>query len=97
LADQLPLLLTRCKSRAPESYSPTESAKRFKRGRDEAGRGNARVREHRKSFEGTTEIWAQHWNDDPKPFICHKAADDIIDKVRRGTLKLHQINPATDH
>ena len=43
------------------------------------------------------EIWAEHWNDDPKPFIWHKAANDIIEKVRRGRLKLHQINPATDH
>jgi transposase len=43
------------------------------------------------------EIWAEHWNDDPKPFIWHKAANDIIEKVRRGRLKLHRINPATDH
>jgi transposase len=43
------------------------------------------------------EIWAEHWNDDPKPFIWHKAADDIIGKVCRARLKLHQINPATDH
>ena len=43
------------------------------------------------------EIWAEHWNDDPKPFIWHKAANDIIEKVRRGRLKLHQINPATDN
>ena len=43
------------------------------------------------------EIWVEHWNDDPKPFIWHKAANDIIEKVRRGRLKLHQINPATDN
>ena len=43
------------------------------------------------------EIWVEHWNDDPKPFIWHKAANDIIEKVRRGRLKLHRINPATDH
>lgn len=42
------------------------------------------------------EIWVEHWNDDPKPFIWHKTANDIIEKVRRGRLKLHQINPATD-
>jgi hypothetical protein len=43
------------------------------------------------------EIWADHWNDDPKPFIWHKAANDIIEKVRRGRLNLHQINTATRH
>jgi len=43
------------------------------------------------------EIWVEHWNDDPKPFIWHKAANEIIEKVSRGRLKLHQINPATDH
>jgi transposase len=43
------------------------------------------------------ELWADHWNDDPKPFIWHKTADEIIEKVRRGRLKLHQIKTATDH
>jgi hypothetical protein len=23
--------------------------------------------------------WGAHWNDDPKPFICHATADDIIE------------------
>jgi hypothetical protein len=26
------------------------------------------------------EIWAERWNDDPKPFIWHKAANDLIEK-----------------
>jgi len=43
------------------------------------------------------ELWAEHWNDDPKPFIWHKAANDIIEKVRRGRPTLHQIDPTTDH
>ncbi len=41
--------------------------------------------------------WAVHWNQDPKPFIWHKAADEIIEKVRRGRATLHQIKSATDH
>jgi transposase len=41
--------------------------------------------------------WAGHWNDDPKPFVWHKAADEIIEKVRRGRAALHQIKSATRH
>ena len=43
------------------------------------------------------ELWAEHWNDDPKPFVWHKPAAEIIDKVRRGRAALHQIKSATDH
>jgi transposase len=44
------------------------------------------------------EHWASHWNDDPKPFVWHKTAKDIITKVRRGRAALtHQIKSATDH
>jgi len=43
------------------------------------------------------EVWTEHWNHDPKPFIWHKPADDIIAKVRRGRATLHQIKSATDH
>jgi transposase len=44
------------------------------------------------------ERWVKHWNDDPKPFVWHKTAAEIIDKVRRGRAALdHQIKSATDH
>src|SRR5664280_2059533 len=43
------------------------------------------------------ELWAEHWNDDPKPFVWHKQADEIIAKVRRGRASLTQVNSATDH
>ena len=43
------------------------------------------------------EIWTEHWNDDPKPFIWHKPAQEIIAKVRRGRAALHQIKSATPH
>ena len=37
------------------------------------------------------EVWAERWNDDPKPFVWRKTADDIITKVRRGRTALtHQ-------
>src|SRR5665213_1359979 len=43
------------------------------------------------------ELWTEHWNDDPKPFIWHKPVEDIINKVRRGRATLHQIKSATRH
>ena len=36
------------------------------------------------------EHWASHWNDDPKPFVWHKPAADIIAKVERGRAALHR-------
>ena len=41
--------------------------------------------------------WAEHWNIDPKPFICKATAEDIIAKVQRGRDTLHQIKTQTDH
>jgi transposase len=43
------------------------------------------------------ELWAEHWNDDPKPFVWHKQAEEIIAKVRRGRATLTQVKSATDH
>lgn len=44
------------------------------------------------------ELWAEHWNDDPKPFVWHKTAADIIAKVRRGRAALTRVTKsATDH
>ena len=42
-------------------------------------------------------LWADHWNDDPKPFVWHKTAEQIIEKVRRGRAALTQLKSATDH
>ena len=41
--------------------------------------------------------WAEHWNDDPKPFVWKATADEIIAKVQRGRETLHQIKSPTDH
>ena len=46
---------------------------------------------------GAIDTWTSHWNDDPKPFIWHKAADQILEKVQRGRAALHQIKTATHH
>ena len=46
---------------------------------------------------GAITEWSSRWNENPKPFVWHKAADEIIDKVRRGRAALHQIKSATDH
>jgi len=41
--------------------------------------------------------WAEHWNNNPKPFIWKATAEDIITKVRRGRNTLNQLNSQTDH
>ena len=41
--------------------------------------------------------WAHHWNADPKPFVWHKTAEEIITKVRRGRAALTQAKSATHH
>jgi transposase len=44
------------------------------------------------------DLWATHWNDDPRPFVWHTPAKKIIAKVRRGRAALtHQTKSATDH
>ncbi|MGH9258536.1 MAG: transposase, partial [Acidimicrobiales bacterium] len=43
------------------------------------------------------EIWAEHWNDDPKPFVWRKTADKIIEKVRHGRAALTEAKSATHH
>jgi transposase len=43
------------------------------------------------------ELWVAHWNDDPRPFIWHTPAADIIAKARRGRAALAQFNSQTDH
>lgn len=46
----------------------------------------------------TIDEWADQWNQDPKPFIWHKTAEEIIAKVRRGRAALdHATKSATDH
>jgi hypothetical protein len=42
------------------------------------------------------EIWTEHWND-PKPFVWHRSAQEIITKVRRGRASLTQVKSATRH
>jgi transposase len=43
------------------------------------------------------ELWAEHWNDDPKPFIWHKTANEIIAKVRRGRAALRDVTKSATH
>jgi transposase len=44
------------------------------------------------------EVWTEHWNKNPKPFIWHKTAEEIIAKVRRGRAALDRVTEsATDH
>ncbi|MEO9044181.1 MAG: hypothetical protein ABI352_04040 [Candidatus Dormibacter sp.] len=43
------------------------------------------------------EKWAVFWNQDPRPFVWHTPAAEIIEKVQRGRLALRQIKSPTDH
>jgi transposase len=43
------------------------------------------------------ELWAEHWNDNPRPFVWHKPAQEIIKKVRRGRTSLTRVKSATQH
>lgn len=50
------------------------------------------------ALEEAIDLWASHWNDDPKPFVWHTPAKKIVAKVRRGRAALtHQIKSATHH
>ncbi len=51
-----------------------------------------------RDLQRAIEDWAEQWNTDPKPFIWHKTAAEIIAKVRRGRTALdHLANQKTDH
>jgi len=41
--------------------------------------------------------WVEHRNKDPKPFVWHAAADEILQKVRRGRKTLSQVKSKTQH
>jgi transposase len=41
--------------------------------------------------------WTAHGNQDPKPFIWHAKAEDIIAKVRRGRATLSKVKSKTQH
>jgi transposase len=43
------------------------------------------------------ELWAEHWNDDPKPFVWKKPAEEIVAKVQRGRASLASVKSATHH
>lgn len=49
------------------------------------------------SLMAAIETWAAHWNLNPKPFVWHKPAAEIIESARRGRATLHQIKSTTDH
>jgi hypothetical protein len=40
--------------------------------------------------------WAEHWNNNPTPFIWKATAEDIITKVKRGRETSNQIKTQTD-
>jgi hypothetical protein len=48
-------------------------------------------------LEEAIELWAEHWNDEPMPFIWKKPVDEIIAKVKRGRATLASVKSATHH
>ena len=48
-------------------------------------------------LKAAIELWTEHWNDDPKPFIWKQPAEEIIEKVKRGRAALASVKSATDH
>jgi len=42
----------------------------------------AALRPHqRAALTADTQAWVDAWNDDPKPFVWHKTADEILDRL----------------
>ena len=43
-------------------------------------------------------LWADHWNQNPKPFVWRAPAEEILDKVTRGrqALKNTHANSVSD-
>ena len=41
--------------------------------------------------------WSTHWNQDPRPFVWHARAEEILAKVQRGRTVFNQLNSQTDH
>ena len=51
-----------------------------------------------KELEHAIELWAEHWNDNPTPFIWRKSAEDIIARTRRGRATLNSLTKSlTNH
>ncbi|HXN60575.1 MAG TPA: IS630 family transposase, partial [Acidimicrobiales bacterium] len=34
-----------------------------------------------KELEASITRWVENWNEDPKPFVWHKSADEILDTL----------------
>jgi len=49
-------------------------------------------------LEAAIVLWANHWNDDPRPFIRKITAAEIIKRVHLGRAALaHRSHSAKDH
>ena len=45
-------------------------------------------------LEADITAWIDAWNDDPKPFVWRKTAEEIVAKVRRGRVALRRRSTA---
>jgi hypothetical protein len=80
LSESAQALALRCRIvlACAEGGSNIEVAERLGVSRMTAGKWRSRFLVHR-HLVATIRTWITNWNDEPKPFIWHKTADEILD------------------
>lgn len=43
-----------------------------------------------KELEASINLWIERWNDDPKPFVWHKSADEILDSLANYCSRINE-------
>ncbi|RZL75073.1 MAG: IS630 family transposase, partial [Rhodococcus sp. (in: high G+C Gram-positive bacteria)] len=50
-----------------------------------------------KELETDVQAWIDAWNDDPKPFVWTKTADEILDNLANYCTRINQLNNDSGH
>jgi hypothetical protein len=50
-----------------------------------------------KELETDVQAWIDAWNDDPKPFVWTKTADEILDNLANYCTRVNQLNSNSEH
>jgi hypothetical protein len=48
-------------------------------------------------LEADVEAWIEAWNDDPKPFVWTKTADEILDNLAGYCTRINQLTNNSGH
>jgi hypothetical protein len=89
--------------RAPGRHRPEQAGLARSASRPDRHSAPSAKRTRRGSFRSVDELieavdhWSEHWNDDPKPFVWHRTAEEIIAKVRRGRAALDRVTKSAMH